>query len=145
MKHHVYNTWGIRSIAPLFVISTLDGDEWSASHPGRFTSGDRIPWTYRIESLVGPERQTRPLVREGAPPEIRQQLSENNLRTESNIWSQVPEWTRYLNILTDWLTVSCNVTSTSTWSGLCGDERNVWRWPYRPKHVVWNSDNLPLQ
>jgi hypothetical protein len=21
----------------------------------------------------------------------------------------------------------------------------TWRWPYRPKHVAWNSDNLPLQ
>jgi hypothetical protein len=28
-------------------------------------------------------------------------FSENNLRTESNIWSQVPEWDRYLDILTD--------------------------------------------
>jgi hypothetical protein len=26
---------------------------------------------------------------------------ENNVRTESNIWSQVPEWARYLDIMTD--------------------------------------------
>jgi hypothetical protein len=37
----------------------------------------------------------------GGPTETRQQLSDNNLRTESNIWSQVPEWARYLDILTD--------------------------------------------
>jgi hypothetical protein len=37
----------------------------------------------------------------GRPTKIRQQLSENNLRTESNIWSQVPEWARYPDILTD--------------------------------------------
>jgi predicted ABC-class ATPase len=49
----------------------------------------------------------------GHPTETRQQLSENNLLTESNIWSQVWEWARYLHILTDWLTVSCNVASTS--------------------------------
>jgi hypothetical protein len=41
----------------------------------------------------------------GRPTETRQQLSENNLRTESNIWSQVPEWARYLDILTDWPSV----------------------------------------
>jgi hypothetical protein len=42
----------------------------------------------------------------GRHTEIRQQLSENNLRTESNIWSQVPEWARYLDILTDWPSVA---------------------------------------
>jgi hypothetical protein len=37
----------------------------------------------------------------GRPTKTRQQLSENNLRAESNIWSKVPEWARYLDILTD--------------------------------------------
>jgi hypothetical protein len=37
----------------------------------------------------------------GRPTETRQQLSENNIRTESNIWPQVPEWARYFDILTD--------------------------------------------
>jgi hypothetical protein len=50
----------------------------------------------------------------GRLTETRHQLSDKNLRTESNIWSEVPEWARYLDILTDWLTVSCNVASTST-------------------------------
>jgi hypothetical protein len=50
----------------------------------------------------------------GRPTDTRQQLSDNNLRTESNIWWLVPEWARYLDILTDWLTVSGKVTSTST-------------------------------
>jgi hypothetical protein len=36
----------------------------------------------------------------GRPAETRQQLSENNLRTESNIWSQAPEWARHPDILT---------------------------------------------
>jgi hypothetical protein len=38
----------------------------------------------------------------GSPTDVKQQLSENNLRTESNIRSQVPEWARYLDKLTDW-------------------------------------------
>jgi hypothetical protein len=37
----------------------------------------------------------------GRPTETRQQLSEKNLGAKSNIWSQVPEWARYLDILTD--------------------------------------------
>jgi hypothetical protein len=34
-----------------------------------------------------------------APHKDKKQISENNLRTESNIWSQVPEWARYLDIV----------------------------------------------
>jgi hypothetical protein len=37
----------------------------------------------------------------GRPTETRQQLSEINLRTEIIIWSHVPEWARYLEILID--------------------------------------------
>jgi hypothetical protein len=37
----------------------------------------------------------------GRPTKTRQQISENNLPTDSNIWSQVPEWARYLDIMTD--------------------------------------------
>jgi hypothetical protein len=36
----------------------------------------------------------------GRLTETRQQLSHNNLRTESNIWSQVSEWAQYFDILT---------------------------------------------
>jgi hypothetical protein len=67
--------------------------------------------TDKLQQTENYKRQTRPLVREGAPQ--RQELSENNLWAESNIWSQVSEWARYLDILTD--TVSYNVNSTSTY------------------------------
>jgi hypothetical protein len=40
--------------------------------------------------------QTRALVREGAP-----QKEDRRFSTGSNIWSQVPEWTRHQDILTD--------------------------------------------
>jgi hypothetical protein len=36
----------------------------------------------------------------GRPTKTRQQISENSFRTESNIWSQVPEWARYHDIMT---------------------------------------------
>jgi hypothetical protein len=35
--------------------SALDGGEWSASRPGRFTPGERTPGTHWIEVWVGTE------------------------------------------------------------------------------------------
>jgi len=37
-----------------FVTSALDGDEWSASCPGRFTPRERAPGTRWIGGWVGP-------------------------------------------------------------------------------------------
>jgi hypothetical protein len=61
-----------------------------------------------IHHLFSPHNgMTDPTSRQrGRPTETRQQISENNLRTESNIWTQVPEWARYLDILTDWSSVA---------------------------------------
>jgi hypothetical protein len=43
---------------------------------------------------------TDPASRQGGrPTETRQQLSDNNFRTESNIWTQVPELARQLDVL----------------------------------------------
>jgi hypothetical protein len=38
-----------------FLTSALDGGEWSASRPGRFTSGETNPGTYSIWGWVGLE------------------------------------------------------------------------------------------
>jgi hypothetical protein len=38
----------------LFLTSALDGGEWSASRPGRFTPGERAPGTHWIGSWIGP-------------------------------------------------------------------------------------------
>jgi hypothetical protein len=46
-------TWGTGGIAPPFLISALDGGECSASHPGRFTPGERAPGTHWIGGWVG--------------------------------------------------------------------------------------------
>jgi hypothetical protein len=65
--------------------------------------------------------QTRPLVR-GRSTETRQQLSDNNLRTEvtSRRVGSIPRHT-------GWLTVSCNVTSTSNAWGYSFPGRNKYR------------------
>jgi hypothetical protein len=39
-------------IAPAFLTPTLDGGEWSASHPGRFTPRERTTGTHRIGGWV---------------------------------------------------------------------------------------------
>jgi hypothetical protein len=36
-------TWGSGVIAPPFLILALEGREWSASRPGRFTPGEIYP------------------------------------------------------------------------------------------------------
>jgi hypothetical protein len=41
-------------MTPPLLISTLDGDEWSASRPGRLTSIERAPETYCMGRWVGP-------------------------------------------------------------------------------------------
>jgi len=37
-----------------FLISVLDGDEWSASHSGRFIPVWTVPSTHSVEGWVGP-------------------------------------------------------------------------------------------
>jgi hypothetical protein len=53
------------------------------------------------------KRQIRPLVREGAP-----QKQDRICRRVINMWSWVPDGARHQDWLTDWLTVSRNVTLT---------------------------------
>jgi hypothetical protein len=38
----------------IFLTSALVGGEWSASRPGRFTSGERVPGTHWIGGWVDP-------------------------------------------------------------------------------------------
>jgi hypothetical protein len=48
-KHHAMKTyWGLEVQLHAFLTSALKGDEWSASRPGRLTTGVRAPgnhWT----------------------------------------------------------------------------------------------------
>jgi hypothetical protein len=45
---------GSGCIARPFLTLALDGGEWSASRPCRFTSGETAPCTHRIGDWVGP-------------------------------------------------------------------------------------------
>jgi hypothetical protein len=44
---------GIGGVGPPFLPSALDGGEWSASHPGLFTSGEIAPRTHWMGGRVG--------------------------------------------------------------------------------------------
>jgi hypothetical protein len=44
---------GVEITAPSFLTSALDGGEWSASCPGRFTREERDPGTHWIGGWVG--------------------------------------------------------------------------------------------
>jgi hypothetical protein len=71
MKTH----WGIGGIPPR--ILDLDGDEWSASHPGRFTVTEKAPGTHWIGDWVG-RKSVLDTVVEGKIPSPRR---ESNPRT----------------------------------------------------------------
>jgi hypothetical protein len=44
IKHHAMKKyWGVEVQLHVFLISALDGGEWSASHHGRFTPGEKAP------------------------------------------------------------------------------------------------------
>jgi hypothetical protein len=47
-------TWGSGGIAPPFLTSALDGGEWSASRPGRFTPKKKVTGGHWIGGWVGP-------------------------------------------------------------------------------------------
>jgi hypothetical protein len=48
------DTLGSRGIAPSFLTSALDGSEWSASRPCRFTPEEEASGTHWIGGSVGP-------------------------------------------------------------------------------------------
>jgi hypothetical protein len=86
---------------------------------------------YYTLMTVTDRRQTRPLVREGAP-----QIQQSNFQTENNIWSQFPEWTWHQDILTDW-------PSVVTW---------LWLWFFFSPAKTWKvqirllvREGAPLQ
>jgi hypothetical protein len=54
-KHHAMKTyWGMEVQLHAFLTSALDGSEWSASRPDRFTPRKRVPGTHWTGGWVGP-------------------------------------------------------------------------------------------
>jgi hypothetical protein len=62
--------WGSEGIVPLIphsFTSALDGGEWSASSPGRFTARKRAPGTHWIGGWVGPRAVLDAVVKRKIP------------------------------------------------------------------------------
>jgi hypothetical protein len=69
--------WGVDVQLHAFLTSTLDGGEWSASHPGRLTPRERAPGTQWIGGWVGPRAVLDTVVKRKIPSPRR----ESNPRT----------------------------------------------------------------
>jgi hypothetical protein len=96
----------------MFIVYRLLNCETHVTYMFDVNTGKLLDWEGQMTEPTSRQR--------GRPTETRQQLSGNNLRTESNIWSQVPEWTRYLDILTDW-------PSVVKWLRLREQKSSYWR------------------
>jgi hypothetical protein len=54
-KHHAMKAyWGVEDSSTYYLTSALDGGDWSASRPGRFTPRERAPGTHWIGGWVSP-------------------------------------------------------------------------------------------
>jgi hypothetical protein len=54
IKHYVMNAYGgVDVLIHVFLTSTLVGGEWSASHSGRFTPGERARGSHWVGDWVG--------------------------------------------------------------------------------------------
>jgi hypothetical protein len=60
-------SWESGGIAPRIVTSALDGGEWSASRPGRFTPRKRAPGIHWIGGWVGPRAVLDAVVKRKIP------------------------------------------------------------------------------
>jgi hypothetical protein len=69
--------WGSGGVVPLSLTSALQGGEWSASRPGRFTPRERDPGTHWIGGWVGPTAVLDAVVKRKIPSTRR----ESNPRT----------------------------------------------------------------
>jgi hypothetical protein len=63
--------WGEEVQLHAFLTSALDGVEWSASRPGRFTPKERTPATHWIGGWVGPRAGLDAVVKRKIPSPCR--------------------------------------------------------------------------
>jgi hypothetical protein len=77
-KHHAVKTyWEVEVYIHTFLTSSLDGGEWSASRPGRFTPREKAPGTHWTGGSVSPRAILDAVVKRKSPSPRR----ESNPRT----------------------------------------------------------------
>jgi hypothetical protein len=95
--------------------SALDGGEWSASRPGRFTPRTRAPCTHWIGGLVGPRAVLDTAVKRKIPNPRR----ESNPRTPivQPVAQRYTDWAitapkqNYVTCTNHWVLWNCSITS----------------------------------
>jgi hypothetical protein len=104
---HGYELAYIRRRGDSSLIQTLESEtvKYGLEFQGTRTR-ERLRW----QGPAAYTKDTRPLVREGAP-----QKQDRKCQTVKNIWSWAPDEGSTPR-LTDWLAVSRNVTLTLTWA-----------------------------
>jgi hypothetical protein len=55
--------------APCILTPILDGGEWPASCPARFTPGQRVPGTHQVQGWMGPRADLEACTRESLESE----------------------------------------------------------------------------
>jgi hypothetical protein len=77
-KHHAMKMyWGVEVKLHAFLTSALNGGEWSASRPGRFTPRETAPGTHWIGGWMDPKASVDAVVKRKIPSPRR----ESNPRT----------------------------------------------------------------
>jgi hypothetical protein len=67
-EHHAMKVyWGVKVQRHAFLTSALDGGEWLASRPGRFTLRERAPATHWIGGWMGSRAVLDPVVKRKVP------------------------------------------------------------------------------
>jgi hypothetical protein len=106
-KYHAMKMyWGVEVYLHAFLTSALDGGEWSALRPGRFTHRKRAPGTHWIGGWVGPRAVLDTVVKRKIP----------SLHRESN--PRTPIVRSLVAIPTELSRLYCVVLSWSTGTNL---------------------------
>jgi hypothetical protein len=70
-QHAIKAYWGVELQLHAILTSALDGGEWSASYPGRFTPKERDLGIHYIEGWVGPRAGLDAVVKRKIPSSYR--------------------------------------------------------------------------
>jgi hypothetical protein len=73
-EHHAMKNYGVEVEPQAFLTSELDGGEWLASRPGRFTPGKGAPISRCIGGWVGPRAGLDTVVKRNIPSPRRESI-----------------------------------------------------------------------
>jgi hypothetical protein len=93
-----------------FLTSALDGQEWSASRPGRFTPGERAPSSHWIRGWLGSKASLDVVEKKKIPSLPPPPGIEPPIAFTGNFFFMGKDWTKYKD--ETFLTILCDKTRT---------------------------------